>query len=90
MHKANDLYDSWKDIFSTGPDLGLTDLVEHEIKRVDVTLFKEPYRQIHLALFEEVPEHLKEILDAGAIRESESFFSSSVFWSTKNMVPIFF
>ena len=79
LHKAKDLLGSWKHIFSTGPtDLGFTDLIEHEIKLVDGTPFKEPYRRIPPALFEEVREHLKEMLDAGAIRESESPFSSNV------------
>ena len=79
LHKAKDLLGSWKHIFSTGPtDLGFTDLIEHEIKLVDGTPFKEPYRRIPPALFEEVREHLKEMLDAGAIRGSESPFSSNV------------
>ena len=79
LHKAKDLLGGWKHIFSTGPtDLGFTDLIEHEIKLVDGTPFKEPYRRIPPALFEEVREHLKEMLDAGAIRESESPFSSNV------------
>ena len=69
----------WKHIFSTGPtDLGFTDLIVHEINLVDETQFKEPYRLIPPALFEEVRQHLKEMLDAGAIRESQSPFSSNV------------
>ena len=79
LHKTKDLLGSWKHILPTGPtDLGFTDLIEHEIKLVDGTPFKEPYRRIPPALFEEVSDHLKEMLDAGAIREPESPFSANV------------
>ena len=79
LNEASELLGRWKHIFSTGPtDLGFTDLVEHEINLTDATPFKEPYRRIPPALFEEVREHLKEMLDAGAIRESQSPFSSNV------------
>ena len=79
LNKASDLLGKWKHIFSTGPtDLGFTDLNEHEINLVDETPFKEPYRRIPPALFEEDRQHLKEMLDAGAIRESQSPFSSNV------------
>lgn len=61
--KMHDLLRKWKHIFSTGPtDLGHTDLIEHEIKLSDNTPFKEPYRNIPPGLFNEVKEHLKEIL----------------------------
>lgn len=70
---------NWSSIFSKGPtDLGKTDLVKHHIKLTDNTPFKEPYRRIPPAIFEEVRQHLKEMLDAGAIRPSESPYSSNV------------
>ena len=53
-------------------------MVKHNIKLTDDTPFKEPYRRIRPGLFEEVRMHLKEMLDAGAIRESESPNSSNV------------
>ena len=40
--------------------------------------FKDPYRRIPPGLYEEVRLHLKEMLEAGAIRESQSPFSSNV------------
>ena len=64
--------------------LGFTDLVEHEIHLNDPTSFKDPYRRILPAMFEEVRQHLKEILDAGAIRESQSPFSSNIVLVRKN------
>ena len=73
------LLQKWTPIFSKGPtDLGSTDLIKHEIHLNDDKPFKEPYRRIPPALFEEVREHLKEMLETGAIRESNSSFSSNV------------
>ena len=69
----------WKNVFSTGvTDLGNCDLVKHEINLSDETPFKEPHRRIPPALFQEVREHLKEMLAADAIRPSQSPFSSNV------------
>ena len=63
VRKAKDVLRSWSHIFSTGPtDLGRTDLVEHEIKLTDDTPFKEPYRHIPPGLYEEVRQHLKEMI----------------------------
>ena len=77
--EASNMLNRWKHIFSKGPtDLGCTDLVEHEIHLNDPTPFKDPYRRIPPAMFEEVRQHLKEMLDAGAIRESMSPFSSNI------------
>ena len=79
LSKAKSVLYKWSEIFSKGPtDLGKTDLVKHNIKLTDDTPFKEPYRRIPPGLFEEVRMHLKEMLDAGAIRESESPYSSNV------------
>ena len=79
VSKAKDVLGSWSHIFSTGPtDLGRTDLVEHEIKLTDDTPFKEPYRRIPPGLYEEVRQHLKEMIEAGAIQPSKSPFSSNV------------
>ena len=70
---------NWKHIFSAGPcDLGCTNLVEHEIKLTDPLPFKDPFRRIPPGMFEEVREHLKDMLDAGAIKPSQSPFSSNI------------
>ena len=77
--EVKDFLGQWKHIFSKDPtDLGCTNLVEHEIELEDPTPFKQPYRRIPPGMFEEVREHLKEMLDAGAIRESHSPFSSNI------------
>ena len=70
---------TWSHICSKGPtDLGKADIVRNEIKLSDATPFKEPYRRIPPALFEEVRQHLKEMLEADARRPSQSLFSSNV------------
>ena len=69
----------WRNIFSKGIiDLGNCDLVKHEINLSDETPFKDPHRRIPPALFQEVREHLKEMLEADAIRPSTSPYSSNV------------
>ena len=69
----------WEHVFSKGAtDIGCTDLVKHRIVLNDDTPFKEPYRKIPPAMYEEVRQHLREMLNCGAIRESDSPFSSNV------------
>ena len=83
--EASCLLNRWKHIFFTGPtDLGCTDLVDFEISLNDPTPFKDPYRRIPPAIFEEVRQHLKEMLDAGAIRESQSPYSTNIVLVRKN------
>ena len=66
-------------MFSTGPtDLGYTRLVEHEINLTDDKPYREPYRRIPPSMFDEVREHLREMLEIGAIRESSSPYSSNL------------
>ena len=77
--QAKTLLSKWSNIFSKGPtDLGKADIVKHEINLTDDKPFKDPYRRIPPGLYEEVRLHLKEMLEAGAIRESQSPFSSNV------------
>ena len=79
QEQAKTLLSKWSDIFSKGPtDLGKTDIVRHEINMTDETPFKDPYRRIPPGPFEEVRLHLKEMLEAGATRESQSPFSSNI------------
>ena len=59
-------------------DLGKTDKVKYKIKLTDPVPFKERYRKIPPNQYEEVRKHLQEMLDIGAIRPSDSPWSSAV------------
>ena len=59
-------------------DLGRTDKVKHSIKLEDYTPFKERYRCIPPHQYEEVKQHLKEMLEIGAISKSKSPWASVV------------
>ena len=59
-------------------DLGRTDKVKHSIKLTDYTPIKERYRHIPPHQYEEVKQHLKEMLEIGAISESKSLWASAV------------
>ena len=52
--------------------------MKHHIRLTDDKPFQQPYRRIPPGMFEEVRQHLKEMLDAGAIRESNSPYCSNV------------
>ena len=77
--KVEKVLKKWQNVFSKGPtDLGCPNLPEHKIKLKDETPFKEAYCCIPPSLIQELREHLKEMLDIGAIRNSKSPFSSNV------------
>ena len=48
-------------------DLGKTSIVKHSIKLTDLTPFKECYRCILPGMYDEVKNHIKEMLDVGSI-----------------------
>ena len=77
--RAKQVLGNWSSIFSTSPtDLGRTDTVKHKINLIDDVPFKDTYRRIPPGLYEEVRQHLKEMIEADAIRPSESPYSSNV------------
>jgi hypothetical protein len=59
-------------------DLGHTKLNQHYIRLTSDVPFKEAPRRVPPAMVEEVRQHLKEMLDLGVIRKSESAYSSGV------------
>ena len=59
-------------------DLGRTDLVKHHIELKDYTPIKDSYCRIPPHQYKEVRKHLKEMLDIGAIRHSNSPWASPV------------
>lgn len=67
------------DVFALSDvDFGCTDKVKHHIKLHDETPFKHRARPIHPQDIEAVRQHLRDLLEAGVIRESESSFSSPI------------
>ena len=77
-HEAMKLFAKWESVFSkTLLGIRHTKLVEHHIKLSDDQPFKEPHRRILPGLIEDVREHLQEMTDTGAIRESEGPYSSN-------------
>ena len=68
-----------KTTFSTSSyDLGCTSVVKHPILLTDNNPFKERSRRIPPALYEEVRQHLKQMLSSGVVRESSSPWASNV------------
>ena len=66
-------------IFSLeGNEIGCTDAAEHVIELLDTEPFKERFCHISPPLVEEVQEHLQEMLDGGAIWQSQSPWCNAV------------
>ena len=83
---ARDLLCMFCDIFSKNDlDLGRCNILKHYIKLNDYQPFKEIYRCILPHLFEEVKQHLQEMVDIGAIRKSLSPWASAVVLVRKKM-----
>ena len=81
----------YHDMFLLDPaELGCTHSTEHIIKVTDDTPFKEQFRQIPLPLVEEVRNHLKEMLESGAIRPSQSAWCNDMVLVWKRMVDCIF
>ena len=79
MEKGEKLIEKYSDVFSTSDiDIGHTDIVQHRIELHDDTPFKQRPRRIPPAMFNEVKQHLKQLIDAGIIRRSKSPWSSNI------------
>lgn len=72
-----DKLNSIQDVFAADEMTnGHTNAVKHHIRLRDKALFTEKPRPIHPSDGEAVKQHLRELLDGGVIRESESPFAS--------------
>ena len=68
-----------KDLFSWhDTDIGHVTTVEHNIELYEEMSFKQRPRRIPPSMYQEVRNHLQQLLDAGIIRKSKSPFSSNV------------
>ena len=79
QHAARKLLCDYSETFSKNDlDLGKCNILKHNIQLTDQQPFKERYRRIPPHLFEEVKQHLQEMLEVGAIRRSFSPWASAV------------
>ena len=70
---------NWRDIFSQHDlDLGHTKLAKHRIDLIDETPFKQRYRRIPPTMYDEVKNHLQQLLESGVIRKSHSPWASNI------------
>ena len=77
--KAKALFIKYQNTFSrTDMDLGRAANVKHHIILTDPIPFKERYRRIPPQLYDEVRNHLQEMLRLGAIRRSCSPWASAI------------
>ena len=77
--KACQLLAEYHDIFSLDPaELGCTHSTKHTIKVTEDTPFKEQFRWISLPMVEEVRDHLREMLESGTIRPSQSAWCNAI------------
>ena len=79
VDKACQLLAEYHDIFSLDQvELGCTHSAKHAIKVTDDTPFKECFRRIPPLMVDEVRNHLREMLESGAIRPSQSAWCNTV------------
>lgn len=82
--ETRDRIEKWKNVFASGPfELGRMKQEDpatetHHIRLTDPTPFKDRARRIPPGMFEEVKKHIEDMLACGAIRESNSPWSSNV------------
>ena len=77
--KAHQLLAKYHDVFLLDPvELGCTHSTKHTIKVTDNTPLKEHFRRIPPPMVEEVRNHLKEMLESGAIQPSQSAWCNTV------------
>ena len=79
QYAARKLLCDYADTFSKNDlNLGKCNILKHNIQLTDQQPFKERYRRIPPHLFEEVKQHLQEMVEVGAIRKSFSQWVSAV------------
>ena len=79
QQSAKDLLVDSADVFAKSDlDLGRCNISKHTIKITDPQPFKEHYRRIPPHQYEEVKQHLQEMVEVGTIRRSFSPWANAV------------
>ena len=79
VEEAQQLFHEFAHIFALeSTDMGHTSMVKHKISLDNYTPFKERYCRIPPHWFDEVKNHLKEMIEVGAIRKSNSPWASAI------------
>ena len=80
LRQAEDLILNFQDVFSKGDnDIGhSTSNFKHRIDLTNDIPFKQKHRRIPPSMFNEVRDHLQQLLDAGIIRKSYSPWASNI------------
>ena len=77
--RAKEILVRHENVFSRDElDHGATSVLRHDIVLKDPTPFRERFRRIPPHLYEEVREHIDEMLRMGAIRKSNSSWASAI------------
>ena len=72
-------FNKYRHLLSPGiTGLGNCDLVKHYINVSDNVPFKKPYRHVPPALFQEIREHLTDMLQTVTIKHSQNPYSSYI------------
>nr|KAG5712759.1 hypothetical protein BaRGS_029814 [Batillaria attramentaria] len=79
VQQLEELLHRFPDCFSKGDlDVGFTAKVLHDINLTDNVPFKQRHRRVPPGMFDQVRDHLQQLLDSGIIRRSHSPWSSNV------------
>ena len=79
INKVKDVLSGYPNAFSRSDhDLGHSTIITHKIPLSDQQPFRERYRRIPPAMYDEVREHLKLMHESGVIRESFSPYASPI------------
>ena len=85
LGKVKEFLIGWSKVFSQNEtDIRLTHLVKHQIFLKDYTPFKQRFRRIPPSCYNEVREHLCQLVQEGVIRKSKSPWCSNVVLVRKN------
>jgi transposase InsO family protein len=79
LTRGSKLITDYQDLFSTGDtDIGYSNAVRHKIELTDKTPFKQRHRRVPPAMYDEVKDHLQQLLASSVIRKSHSPWASNV------------